>query len=73
MIGEIDSELDFHDFHLVQEDGQVHLIFDLVTPYDYGEQMQDQLRLQVMEAMQDKDSRYQCVITMDKSFVGESS
>ena len=73
VLGEIDSELDFHDFQLVQEDGQVHLVFDLVTPYDYGEQMQDQLRLQVMEAMQDKDSRYQCVITMDKSFVGESS
>lgn len=73
VIGEIDAELDFHDFHLVQEDGQVHLVFDLVTPYDYGEQRQDQLRLQVMEAMQNKDSRYQCVITMDKSFVGESS
>lgn len=70
VIGRIDPELDFHDFQLVQEDGQIHLIFDLVIPYDYGEEKQDELRLSVQEDMQEKDSRYQCAITMDKSFVG---
>lgn len=65
----IDPDLEFHDFQLVQEDGKIHLIFDLVIPFEYGEEKQDELRLQVLEDMQKRDPRYQCVITMDRRFV----
>ncbi len=69
VLEEIDPELEFHDFQMVQEDDQIHLIFDLVIPFDYGEEKQDELRLQVQEDMKKKDPRYQCVITMDRKFV----
>lgn len=74
VIGQIDGCLEFHDFHLVREGDEeecINLIFDLVIPYEYGEEKQDELRLQVLERMQEKDARFQCLITMDKSFVGE--
>lgn len=71
VIAQIDGCLEFHDFHLVKEGECINLIFDMVIPHEYGEEKQDELRLLVLEKMQERDGRFQCLITMDKSFVGK--
>lgn len=66
----IDERLEFHDFRMVSGQEQINLIFDLVVPYEYNREQQDLLRLRVIDEMQKVDRRYQCVITIDQSFVG---
>lgn len=72
VIDQVDPELDFHDFQMVREEDQINLFFDLVVPYGYGEEMEDEARLKVLEMMEEKDPRFQCVITVDRSFVGKN-
>lgn len=67
----LDSQLTFHDFRVVFGKEQINLIFDLVAPFTYSEQEEVKLSQQVMALMQEVDPRYQCVITMDRSFVAE--
>lgn len=67
----LDSQLTFHDFRVVFGKEQINLIFDLVVPFTYSEQEEVKLSQQVMALMQEVDPRYQCVITMDRSFVAE--
>lgn len=72
VIDQVDPELDFHDFQMVREEDQINLFFDLMVPYGYGEEMEDEARLKVLEMMEEKDRRFQCVITVDRSFVGKN-
>lgn len=67
----LDEQLTFHDFRVVFGKEQINLIFDLVVPFTYNEQEEVKLSQQVMALMQEVDPRYQCVITMDRSFVAE--
>lgn len=68
-VGKIDERLSIHDFRLVKGKKQINLIFDMVVPHEYTQDKEDEVRLQVLEDMQNVDARYQCVITIDKSFV----
>lgn len=63
----VDEKLSFHDFRMVDGKKQINLIFDLVLPSDCT--ARDELRRQVEKAIRSKDSRYQCVITLDTDFV----
>ena len=67
----LDDQLTFHDFRVVFGKQQINLIFDLVVPFTYKEEDEVKLSQQVMALMQEVDARYQCVITMDRSFVAE--
>ena len=67
----LDGQLSFHDFRVVFGQEQINLIFDLVVPYSYTEQEEDRLVQQVTALMQEVDSRYQCVITVDRSYLAE--
>lgn len=67
----LDDRLTFHDFRVVFGKEQINLIFDLVIPFTYNEEEELKLSQQVMALMQEVDARYQCVITMDRSFVAE--
>ena len=67
----LDDRLTFHDFRVVFGKEQINLIFDLVVPFTYNEEEELKLSQQVMALMQEVDARYQCVITMDRSFVAE--
>lgn len=69
---ELDKNVSIHDFRMVEGREQINLIFDMVVPYEYGAEQQKQLKKQVREKMQELDCRYQCVITVDKSFVAEA-
>jgi cation diffusion facilitator family transporter len=67
----LDPELSFHDFRVVFGEKQINLIFDLVVPFTYSEKEEERLMHQVMALMQEVDERYQCVITVDRSFQAE--
>ena len=67
----LDPELTFHDFRAVFGQEQINLIFDLVVPFSYSEKDEDRLVHQVMALMQEVDERYQCVITVDRSYQAE--
>lgn len=65
----LDVNLSFHDFRVVNGEHQVNLIFDLVVPREYSQADADKVLHQVMALMQEQDPRYQCVITLEHSFI----
>ena len=70
-VEELDSRCSIHDFRRVKGEDQINLIFDLVVPREYSEKKGDELMIRVIERMQEIDKRYQCVITLENSFVAE--
>lgn len=70
-VEELDSRCSIHDFRMVKGEDQMNLIFDLVVPREYSEKKGDELTIRVIERMQEIDKRYQCVITLENSFVAE--
>ena len=67
----LDANCSIHDFRMVDGEGRINLIFDLVVPREYSEEKGHQLMMDMMERIQKKDKRYRCVITMEQSFVAE--
>lgn len=72
VITDIDSRLSIHDFRFVDGKQQINLIFDLVVPHKYGSHRQEELRREISHQISLLDKRYQCVITIEKSFVSEN-
>lgn len=70
-VEELDSRCSIHDFRMVKGEDQINFIFDLVVPREYSEKKGDELMIRVIERMQEIDKRYQCVITLENSFVAE--
>lgn len=66
----IDEQVSFHDFRMVNGEKQINLIFDIVMPYSFSEKQVEELLNRIRGMMKQIDSRYECVITIDKSFVG---
>ena len=66
----IDEQITFHDFRMVNGENQINLIFDVVMPYSYSGSQQNELLSTIINKVKEVDSRYECVITVDKSFVG---
>ena len=71
-IAEIDARVSVHDFRLVDGKEQINLIFDLVVPREYSKKDQEELHRRVIQQISLLDKRYQCVITIEKSFVSEN-
>lgn len=69
IVVELEPLATIHDFRVVNGDRQINLIFDLVVPHSYSENQKEELMHQVMERLQKEDTRYQCVITVENSFV----
>ena len=71
VIKTLDPKLNFHDFRMVSGETHTNIIFDLVIPREYSKENAERILQQVIALMQEVDSRYQCVITMDRSYVAE--
>lgn len=72
VVSELDSRLTLHDFRVVDGTRRINLIFDLVVPRDYTRQMQDELKKQVSQKINDRDRRCYCVITTECTFCVEN-
>lgn len=71
VIRRLDEKLSIHDFRMVDGRDQINLIFDVVVPFSYQEKRQQELQLQIIEELQQEDPRFQCVMTIEKSYVAE--
>ena len=67
--GEYEPEASIHDFRMVNGENQINLIFDLVVPYTYKTEQEQELMFRIMDRLSEEDERYQCVITVEHSFV----
>ncbi len=71
VIKEIEPEVSIHDFRIIDEQDKLKLIFDMVLPYSYGEKEKEQLLQKIEAAVKSIDVKYELVITIDNSFIGE--
>lgn len=72
VLADLDSRLSYHDFRMVDGVEHINLIFDLVVPREYNQQVQDNLKARVSSAVQERDPRCACVITVENSYVAEA-
>lgn len=68
VIAGLDSRLTIHDFRVVHGTERINLIFDLVLPRDYTEQMKDALKDQICQKIMKQDPRCHCMITAECSY-----
>lgn len=68
----LDPAVSIHDFRMVDGTDQINLIFDMVLPYEYDHKRQDELRVSLMKLLKIADERYECVITVERSYVGNA-
>ncbi|XCP85757.1 cation diffusion facilitator family transporter [Roseburia hominis] len=71
VVARLDAKCSIHDFRMVDGEEQINLIFDLVVPWGYSADEENALMMKVMEEVQKIDPRYQCVITLEQSYVSE--
>ena len=68
----LDPAVSIHDFRMVDGKEQVNLIFDMVVPFEYDKKKQDELRMTLIKLLQIVDHRYQCFITLERSYVASA-
>ena len=72
IVTQADPDASIHDFRMVSGEHRINLIFDMVLPHGYDKEEENTLQRLVTEKIHRLGERYQCVITMEKSFVAES-
>lgn len=72
VVTNLEPKATIHDFRMVNGDYQINLIFDLVIPYSYTKQKEQKLLSSIVEEIREFDPRYQCIITMENSFIAEN-
>ena len=70
-ISSLNSDVSIHDFRMVEGIEQINLLFDMIVPFEYGKEEQAEIRKQVEETLKKLDVRYNCVITIEKSFIAD--
>lgn len=71
IVTDLEPKSNIHDLRIVNGELQINLIFDLVIPYSYTKQEEQKLLTRILEEVRRKDSRYNCVVTVENSFVAE--
>jgi cation diffusion facilitator family transporter len=71
IVQKLEEKATIHDFRIVNGEHQINLIFDLVIPYSYTKEEEQKLLSKIVEEIRLQDPRYQCIITMENSFVAE--
>lgn len=71
IIEELEPKATIHDFRIVNGEHQINLIFDLVIPYSYSKDAAQKLLASIVEQIRGNDPRYNCIITMENSFIAE--
>lgn len=71
VITSFEPKATIHDFRMVNGDHHINLIFDLVLPYSYSKKDEQKLLTMIVDEIRKKDQKYQCIITMENSFIAE--
>ncbi len=69
VLKELDPSCSIHDFRMVDGKHQVNLIFDMMVPYHYNREKEQRLCREFRDRIRRWDERFQCVITVEKSYV----
>lgn len=69
ILAALDPNVSIHDFRMVRGKEHSNLIFDLVVPFEYDNDKQYSLTHSLMKLIQIMDERYQCVITLERSYI----
>lgn len=69
----IDANGTIHDFRLVKGEQELKLVFDLVVPHNYSVKQEDDLVVDLKEAMKQEDSRYECNITLEHGYINDEA
>lgn len=67
----IDKKCSIHDFRMVEGKYQVNLVFDMVVPVTYTEKQREDVKNELIRKLKEIDPRYECVITMEHSFLSD--
>jgi hypothetical protein len=65
----LDKNVTIHDFRMVDGQKQINLIFDMVVPFEYTKEKEKILKESFRTLIRMHDERYQCVITVERSYV----
>mgnify|MGYP000893577460 CR=1 FL=1 len=71
IIKDLEPKAEIHDFRLVNGELQINLIFDLVIPHSYTATQEQKLLGKIVEEVRKQDAKYQCVITLENSYIAE--
>lgn len=67
----LDERLTIHDFRAVRTGRRTDLLFDLVVPHDYTEQMQTELKHQISTKIKEADEQCYCIVTVECAYCAE--
>ncbi len=70
ILDELDGRITLHDFRVVRGRGRIRLFFDIVVPYEMKDEEAEAVKRELEERLKLCDSQTECVITVDKSYVG---
>lgn len=68
----LDDKCSIHDFRMVDGEDQINLIFDLVIPRGYSDDQGKELAGNISKEMKKYDTRYECVIQVEQSYLAEA-
>jgi len=71
IINKLEPKATIHDFRLVNGEFHINLIFDLVVPFSYSTADEQHLLANIVEEVRKRDHRYQCIITLENSYIAE--
>ncbi|HIV52636.1 MAG TPA: cation diffusion facilitator family transporter [Candidatus Mediterraneibacter norwichensis] len=72
ILKELDPACSIHDFRMVHGENQINLIFDMVIPIEYDEEMRKELPQKLADRLKESDPRYECVITVKYDYVAKN-
>lgn len=67
----MEEEASIHDFRVVSGEKEINLIFDVVVPYSYDDAASENLKDIICRKVKGVDSRINCVIIVENSFLAE--
>ncbi len=70
LLDELDGRITLHDFRVVRGRERIRLFFDIVVPYEMKEEEAEAVKKELNRRLKCYDDRVECVITVDKSYVG---
>lgn len=73
LLDAIEPAASIHDFRMVPGKERVNLIFDIMVPIEYDRQRQERIKDTLIKLIRIQDERYQCVITVERSYVASVS
>lgn len=68
----LDPRLRIHDFRMMHADDELHLIFDMVVPYEYDEEKEQDIKRRLEEILWLEEPCYRCVITYDRGYMAKT-